>query len=181
MGGSSYFCGAISNSMNDETKEKNFFFANVTTWIGSVQSLFVHTMLFILCGIAGILHLAEWNSILLVLTTIVSLEAIYLSIFIQMTVNRHAEELEEVSEDVDEIQEDIDEIQKDIDEVQEDVEDIQEDVQEMSVDEAKDGVHLEKQLVTLEQLTEDVQKVLSDLESFRKALPSKKALANKSK
>ena len=65
------------------------------------------------------------SDILLVLTTIVSLEAIYLSIFIQMTVNKHAEELEEVSEDIEEIQEDVDEIQKDVDEIQEDVEEIQ--------------------------------------------------------
>jgi peptidoglycan hydrolase CwlO-like protein len=65
------------------------------------------------------------EDVLLILTTVVSLEAIYLSIFIQMTVNQHAEELEEVSEDIGEIQEDVDEIQKDVDEIQEDVEDIQ--------------------------------------------------------
>ena len=63
--------------------------------------------------------------ILLLLTTIVSLEAIYLAIFIQMTVNRHSEELEEVSEDIEEIQEDVGEIQKDVDEIQENVGDIQ--------------------------------------------------------
>jgi peptidoglycan hydrolase CwlO-like protein len=68
------------------------------------------------------------SDVLLILTTIVSLEAIYLSIFIQMTVNQHAEELEEVSEDIEEIQEDVDEIQKDVDEIQEDVEDIQEEM-----------------------------------------------------
>jgi len=70
------------------------------------------------------------SDILLILTTIVSLEAIYLAIFIQMTVNKHSEELEEVSEDIGEIQEDVEEIQKDVDEIQEDVEDIQEEVKD---------------------------------------------------
>lgn len=63
-----------------------------------------------------------FDKILLILTTLVSLEAIYLSIFIQMTVNKHSEELEEVSEDIEEIQEDVDEIQENIEDIQEDVE-----------------------------------------------------------
>jgi low affinity Fe/Cu permease len=147
-----------------EEHDPYFFFENVTTWIGSVQSLFVHTLAFILCGVIGYLRIADWNTILLVLTTAVSLEAIYLAIFIQMTVNHHSEELEEVSEDIDEIQEDIDEIQEDVDEMQEDVEDIQE------VD-IKDAERRAKQMVTLEQLTEDVQRVLKDLESFKNGTP----------
>jgi uncharacterized protein YoxC len=69
--------------------------------------------------------------VLLILTTIVSLEAIYLSIFIQITVNRQARELEEVSEDIEEIQEDVDEIQEDVEEIQENVDEIQEDVEEI--------------------------------------------------
>ena len=66
------------------------------------------------------------DKIMLLLTTIVSLEAIYLSIFIQMTVNKHTEELEGVSVDIDEIQEDVDEIQKDVEEIQKDVDEIAE-------------------------------------------------------
>ncbi|HWA32297.1 MAG TPA: hypothetical protein VG694_02515 [Candidatus Paceibacterota bacterium] len=97
----------------------------ITTWIGSPSSIIVHTIFFIV--IFGLRFFGvSPNDILLILTTVVSLEAIYLSIFIQMTVNRHSAELEEVSGDIDEIQEDVDEIQKDIDEIQEDVEDIQE-------------------------------------------------------
>ena len=64
------------------------------------------------------------SDILLILTTIVSLEAIYLSIFIQMTVNRHAQELEEVSEDIEEIQENVEEIQEDVEEIQEEAKEI---------------------------------------------------------
>jgi peptidoglycan hydrolase CwlO-like protein len=58
---------------------------------------------------------------LLVLTTVVSLEAIYLAIFIQMSVNRSSENIEDLKEDVEIIQEDIDEIQEDIEEIQENI------------------------------------------------------------
>ena len=109
----------------------------MTKWIGSTQSIFIHTVFFI-----GIFSLRFFgissNDILLILTTLVSLEAIYLSIFIQMTVNRHSAELEEVSEDIEEIQEDVDEIQKDVDEIQEDVDEIQEDVEEIHEETVED-------------------------------------------
>src|SRR5680860_454590 len=80
-------------------------------WIGSFQSLITHTLLFIACFIAGVVW-DNWETVLLVLTTIVSLEAIYLSIFIQMSINRNTESLQEVEKDIDEIQVDIDEIQE---------------------------------------------------------------------
>ena len=94
------------------------FSKKVTRWIGSPQSIIVHTVFFV---VIFSLHFFGFSSsdILLILTTIVSLEAIYLSIFIQMTVNKHAEELEEVSEDIEEIQEDVDEIQEDVEDIQE--------------------------------------------------------------
>lgn len=100
------------------------FSRKITRWIGSPQSIILHTVFFVvifglrLFGVSG-------SDVLLILTTIVSLEAIYLSIFIQMTVNKHAEELEEVSEDIEEIQEDVDEIQKDVDEIQEDFQELE--------------------------------------------------------
>lgn len=97
-------------------KKFEHFSKKLTKWIGSPQSIFIHTLFFI-----GIFSLRLWQvsseDILLILTTLVSLEAIYLSIFIQMTVNRHSEELEEVSEDIEEIQEDVEEIQEDVEEI----------------------------------------------------------------
>ncbi len=100
------------------------FSRKLTKWIGSPQSIMLHTVFFI--GIFSLRFFGTGTSdILLILTTLVSLEAIYLSIFIQMTVNRHAEELEEVSEDIEEIQEDVDDIQEDVEEIQEDFEVIQ--------------------------------------------------------
>jgi low affinity Fe/Cu permease len=105
------------------------FSKKLTRWIGSPQSIFVHTIFFIGMFCLRFFGISS-SDVLLILTTVVSLEAIYLSIFIQMTVNQHSEELEEVSEDIEEIQEDVGEIQKDVEDIQEDVEEIQEEVQE---------------------------------------------------
>src|SRR6185437_10701857 len=91
----------------------------LTAWIGSGQSLALHTVVFVAFFALSFTGFLSWDLMFLILTTIVSLEAIYLAIFIQMTVNRHAAELAEVSEDVDEIQEDIDEIQEDVEEISE--------------------------------------------------------------
>ncbi|MBY0376789.1 hypothetical protein K2P96_02340 [Patescibacteria group bacterium] len=107
------------------------FSKRLTKWIGSPQSIIVHTIFFIAMFCLRFLDVNS-SDILLILTTIVSLEAIYLSIFIQMTVNKHSEELEEVSEDIEEIQEDVDEIQEDVEEIQEDIEEIEEEHKELS-------------------------------------------------
>ena len=119
-------------------------------WIGSPFSLIVHTIFF---GIMIALAFSDigFDKVMLVLTTIVSLEAIYLSIFIQMTVNRHGEELEEVSEDIEEIQEDVDEIQKDVDEIQEDVEDIEE----------------EKPKVIFEKIEKNLQDLMNEISELK--------------
>jgi uncharacterized membrane protein len=97
-----------------------------TRWIGSTTSLIVHTILFVLSFSLPFTHIISFEEMLLVLTTIVSLEAIYLSIFIQMSVNKNSQDIEIIQEDVGEIQEDIGEIQKDVDEIQEDIEDMEE-------------------------------------------------------
>ena len=78
----------------------------LTRWIGTTESIWVHTSLFIV-SFLFILAGVRTDTILLILTTAVSLEAIYLAIFIQMTVNRNTESLEEVEEDIEEIQEDV--------------------------------------------------------------------------
>ena len=153
----------------------------ITTGVGSVPSLIIHTLLFASSFLLSITDLVPWSFMLLVLTTILSLEAIYLAIFIQMTVNRHTQELaevsegvedlqediEEISQDVDEIQKDVDEIQEDVGEIQEDVGEIQEDVEEIS-DEADEPSHEARQTIAIEQLTRDVQRLLSDIETLKK-------------
>ncbi len=84
-----------------------------TRWVGSIQSLIVHTVLFVSAFVLAILGI-PFDRVLLVLTTIVSLEAIYLSIFIQMSLNLNNENIVHLQEDVEEIVENIEEIQEEI-------------------------------------------------------------------
>jgi len=131
----------------------------ITRWVGSTPSLVIHTAVFFAFFALSFAGILAWDLMFLILTTIVSLEAIYLAIFIQITVNRHSESLREVEADVDEIQEDIGEIQ-------EDVEEMSEDIEEMTEDE-KEAARKTAQVVALETLTNDVRKVLSDLEHLK--------------
>ncbi|MBI4088270.1 hypothetical protein HY418_02730, partial [Candidatus Kaiserbacteria bacterium] len=64
----------------------------VTRWIGSPSSLILHTILFVAAFLAVDFNYISWNEMLLFVTTVVSLEAIYLSIFIQMTINYTTQE-----------------------------------------------------------------------------------------
>lgn len=123
----------------EKTSVIEAFSIKATKWIGSIESLIVHTCLFI-GAFWFLLFGISIDQILLVLTTILSFEAIYLSIFIQMSVNRHENALKEVGEDVAEIQEDIEDIQEDVWEISEDVWEISEDIEEISenIEEIKD-------------------------------------------
>ena len=133
---------------------------SVTRWIGSPSSLIVHTVLFICSYLAAAIGWISFESMQLAVTTIVSLEAIYLSIFIQMTINFTSASLEEVEQDIDEIQEDVGEIQEDIDELQEDVE-------EMSEEDAKEEKEEEIQQRTLAQIQTDLRKLVQDIEKLQ--------------
>lgn len=150
--------------MAKKPKEKLEEFAMaVTRSVGSLESIVIHSVIFGASFIAVVAGLVSFERMLLVLTTVVSLEAIYLSIFIQMTINYQAEDLDEIQEDIDEIQEDVDEIQGDVDEIQEDLDEIQEDVEEMSEDDAE-----EKQDRTLEEIQKDLQKLIGDIGKLQK-------------
>jgi len=147
----------------------------ITRWVGSPQSIALHTLLFIASFASVGFGILSFDRMLLVLTTVVSLEAIYLSIFIQMTINVQQESLEEVEQDIDEIQEDIDEIQEDVDEIQEDVDEIQEDVgelaedvEEMTEDEKEDEARKNAQKQTLEHIHGSLQKLLKEVEQLKK-------------
>jgi peptidoglycan hydrolase CwlO-like protein len=162
-----------SKAMSEKTMVEK-----ITIWIGSQSSVVLHTVIFAAAFFAAARGAVSWDTMLLVLTTIVSLEAIYLSIFIQMSVNRQADELAEVSEDVEDIQEDIEEIsqdvdaiQKDVDEIQEDVDEIQEDVEDITEDEEQEDADAKRQTDAVEQLTQDVRRLLADLEDLKLRLP----------
>mgnify|MGYP006381811779 CR=1 FL=1 len=144
-----------------------------THWIGSTGSIVVHTVLFAFSF--GLYFFGfDFDKILLIVTTIVSLEAIYLAIFIQMSVNKQAEDLGEVAQDVEEIQEDVDEIQKDVEEIQEDVEgiekdvdEIQEDVEEITEeDEEESHTHDEAMLSRIEST---LGKLMQEIDELKKA------------
>lgn len=146
-----------------------------TKWIGSTASLVTHTIIFIACGIVIALGISV-DRVLLVLTTVVSLEAIYLSIFIQMSVNRNETTLAEVSEDIDEIQEDVEGIEQDIDEIQEDIDEIQEDVDDIQeeIEEDPDTKHLEHIKKTLGSLIKEMELLHSHTTKPMKRTPDKK-------
>ena len=76
----------------EKTKEKIEFLVKVTDglmwWIGSIPSLIIHSIIFISAFLLPLFGLVAFDKMLLVLTTVLSLEAIYLAIFIQMSVNR---------------------------------------------------------------------------------------------
>ncbi|MDO8562121.1 MAG: hypothetical protein Q7S05_04860 [bacterium] len=132
----------------------------VTRWVGSPTSIILHSALFVASFLLSFFGIIPFDRMLLFLTTIVSLEAIYLSIFIQMTINYTTESIEEVSEDIEEIQEDIGEIQEDVDELQEDVEGIAED-EEVDKREESEGK------ATLDEIQKDLRKLLADVERLK--------------
>ena len=136
-----------------------------TRWIGSPASVVVHTILFAGSFIAvstGWLHL---DRMLLVLTTIVSLEAIYLAIFIQMTLNYTTQELAEVGEDIEEMQEDIGELQEDVEEISEDVGEMtEEEESEEAAEEARKGQQSKK----LADIQTDLRRLMGDISKLQK-------------
>lgn len=145
--------------------------------IGSPFSILAHTVFFV--GIFS-LHFfnVNFNDILLILTTVVSLEAIYLSIFIQLTININTARLTEVSEDVEEIQEDVGEIQEDVGEIQENVEGLEEDVKELSLDvgeiteemeedQQEANVKRSENREAIEKVESAILKLLKDLENLK--------------
>jgi uncharacterized protein YoxC len=147
----------------------------ITRWIGSPASIVIHTIAFVACFVAAAEEWIDFTQMLLILTTIVSLEAIYLAIFIQMTINYTTQELAEVSEDIEEMQEDIGEIQEDVGELQEDVEEISEDVEEFTEDEESEEVAEEarkaEQKKTLADIQADLRRLMQDITKLQKNGP----------
>lgn len=156
-----------------------------TKWIGSAASVSFHTVAFIIAFALPLLHIVTFDRMLLVLTTMVSLEAIYLSIFIQMSINMNnqnieiiqgdieelGEELEELGEDIEEIQKDVDELGEDIEELGEDIEEIGEDIEEMQKDVDELGEDLEELGEDIEEIQKDVDEIHEEFEEDEEDLP----------
>ncbi len=151
---------------------------SITRWVGSPSSIVAHTLLFAFSFALAGLGIVPFDRMLLVLTTIVSLEAIYLAIFIQMTINHQGETIAEVEQDIDEIQDDIEEIQEDVEEIGEDVEELHEDVEDISEDleemeesdeeEALEERRKREQTEALKNIYDTIQKLAGDIESLKK-------------
>ena len=142
-------------------------------WIGSIPSLIFHTIFFIICFALPIFGVVEFDHMLLVLTTVVSLEAIYLAIFIQMSVNKSSEQIEEIQEDIEEISEDIEEIQEDIDEIQEDVEEINDDDDDDDHNEKAKNVMLKSKVSTNKNEIKILKDKISELENLIEKIKDK--------
>ena len=130
--------------------------------IGSVPSLVAHSVFFV--GIFSLLFFGfSFDQVLLLLTTVVSLEAIYLAIFIQMTVNRHSENIEEVREDIEDIHENVEDISEDIEGIQEGVEEIGEDVEGIQKEVEEIGDDVEDIQKGVDDIHEDVEDISEDI------------------
>jgi len=159
----------------------------IIVWIGSPISLAIHTVIFAGFFAVSFFKWVSWDLMFAVLTNVVSLEAIYLAIFIQMSVNRQSASLKEVEEDVGDIQENLEELGENVEELgenveelggnveelgenvedlKEDVEDIQEDIGDINEDD-EDQVRERKQAEMLEALTNDVKAMLKHLETLK--------------
>ena len=87
-------------------------------WIGSTNSLIVHTAVFALTLVSCWIFPITFNSVLLILTTVVSLEAIYLAILIQRSVNQQSIRLDDVEESLDDVGESLGDVEESIDDVE---------------------------------------------------------------
>lgn len=139
----------------------------ITKAVGSPVSIVIHSILFLGSFALAFWGFVDFDRMLLVLTTVVSLEAIYLAIFIQMTINYQSANIAEVQEDVEEISEDVGEIQEDVEELQEDIEEISEDVEEMSEEDQEEEAEEEKQQKAIEAIHHDLQRLLIDIEKLK--------------
>ncbi len=123
----------------------------ITEWVGTPASIIIHTFLFAAAFFvfyAGV----PLDTVMLVVTTIVSLEAIYLSLFIQLSVNAAKESLEDVEVDIDEIQEDVQGLEGGFGEIQEDVEGLEGNVKKMRRN--------------VEELEADVEDISEDIDRY---------------
>jgi hypothetical protein len=136
-------------------------------WIGSITSLIYHTVIF---GLFFVLYFLG-VPVLLLFATLLSIEAIYLTIFLQMSVNLQskklqsvAKEVKDMQEDMVEIQENVVDIQENVEDIQENVEDIQENVEEIQKDEDEDDTEDE----ILERIEKTMNLLITEVSELKK-------------
>ncbi len=135
----------------------------MTRWVGTPQSLIIHTIIFIAVPSLSFFGL-DFRAVSLILTTWLSMEAIYLAIFIQMTVNRNTASIEDIEEDIEDIQEDVEELSEDVEDIGEDIDKIQvEDKKEEDKVQSKVGQKGGKRVTVDEGKLGKIMKGISDL------------------
>jgi uncharacterized membrane protein len=137
---------------SDEVLE--YLSTNISRLMGSMNSLIIHTILFLLSYLLIFLGFNE-EKIFDLLTNIVSLEAIYLSIFLLMSGNLQLKKLHDVATNVHDVATNVKEIQEDVDEIQDNIDEIQEDIDEIQEDQDDDEI-LNKIDTTLNVLIKEV-------------------------
>jgi peptidoglycan hydrolase CwlO-like protein len=135
---------------------------NIINLMGSVSSLIIHTVFFVYAWLF---------TTQLFLTTVVSLEAIYLAILIQLSINFQTKRLEHIQENVEDIQENVEDIQENVEEIQGDVEEIQEDVEEINEDEENEDEEdedLKEIHATMKVFQETLDKLMKEVVDLKK-------------
>jgi DNA repair ATPase RecN len=132
--------------------------------VGSTASIIIHTLLFLFFFASHWIFSWPYDFILLVLTTVVSLEAIYISIFIQRAVNQQSVRLQEVEETLDDVEETLDDVEETLDDVEDSIDEDLDDVQSMQ----DVLVEMKKVLKEIKTLNKD-QKVVTDKTPTKKA------------
>ena len=162
---------------------------NLTRSIGTPISVLIHTILFV--GIFGLMEFGvAFEQIMLILTTVVSLEAIYLAIFIQMSINRQEAKLHEVREDIEDIQEDVEGLGEDFEEITEDISEIQEDVKELGEDfeeisddleedDKKEEAYRSERNRNLQKMETTLQSIISEIERMKEKNTGRRATDTK--
>ena len=128
-------------------------------WMGSNVSVVLHTLFFLGALLSPVLFNLSFDTILLVLTTVVSLEAIYLSLFIQRSVNKQSIRLGDVEEALDDVEESVDNVEKALDDVEESVDNV-----EKALDDVEESVdNVEKSLDDVEKALDETEEDIADI------------------
>lgn len=97
------------DSMKKKKNPLTRFILKIPEYLGTPISLFLHAIGFIVVYVLIFIGL-DAEQVQLALTTVISIEAIFLSLLIQMTMNQHHRRLKDVEEDIDDILEDTEQL-----------------------------------------------------------------------
>lgn len=141
----------------------------VIHWIGTPHSLVFHSILFIGFFLAPFIFRFSFDLMLLILTTIVSLEAIYLAIFIQHSVNAQSVRLDDVEESLDDVEENLDDIEESIDDVEENLDDLEESIDDFG-ENFTSGKQAKNHTASTQKLEKTLEQIILELKDVKKHL-----------